>query len=680
MCGIFAYISRQNISEELKIKLTKNAMLIRDRGPDNTVSRMVDNSKYLVFHRLCINDLSESGNQPINHPSDMNITIICNGEIYNWKALAETYGFNIKSSSDCEIIVHMYKRFGIDKTVKELDGVFSFVIVDNNTNKVYMGRDAIGVRPMYYGRDSSGSMCISSELKALVDICDRDVSQFPAGHYSEVYDFKPVRYYNHSYAQKKENNVAIITKRIREYLTKGVEKRLLSDRPVGCLLSGGLDSSLITALVAKSFTNIPLKTFSVGLKGSVDLEYARKVAEHLGTDHHELILTEKEMLDAIEETIYQVGSWDTTTIRASTPMYLLSKYIKANTDVTVVFSGEGSDEASGSYMYFHNAPTNNDFKNECERLIADLRYFDVLRSDRSTAGAGLEVRVPFLDKAFLNYYMSISTELKLPGGDNKIEKYLLRKAFDGMDLLPHDVLWRVKEGMSDGVSSQTRGWFQIIQEHTEKLVTDKELDECSMKYQLNPPKSKESLWFRNVFNKHYPNNDEIIPYYWLPKWSGNVTEASARVLNCYNHEGDITPKFVEPEPVVVQQSIVEEAVEEAVVEDTEEEAVEEDTEEEAVEEAVEEVVEAVVEDTEEEVVETTEETVVQEEPATESVEVVESVPVDDEHTPEYVKTVLMAQQHAMSLIDTDSESEGAVEEPIVVGDTEKQLIDLSDSD
>jgi hypothetical protein len=296
-----------------------------------------------------------------------------------------------------------------------------------------------------------------------------------------------------------------------------------------------------------------------------------------------------------------------------------------------------------------------------------------LRSDRSTAGAGLEVRVPFLDKAFLNYYMSISTELKLPGGDNKIEKYLLRKAFDGLNLLPHDVLWRVKEGMSDGVSSQTRGWFQIIQEHAEKLVTDKELDECSMKYQLNPPKSKESLWFRNVFNKHYPNNDEIIPYYWLPKWSGNVTEASARVLNCYNHEGDITPKFVEPEPVVVEETVEEEAAVEAAVE-----AVVESTEEEVVE-ATEETV-AQEEPAVEAVVEATEETVVQEEPATESVEVVESVPVDDEHSPEYAKTVLMAQQHAMSLIDTDSELEGAVEEPIVVGDTEKQLIDLSDSD
>ena len=495
-------------------------MLIRDRGPDNTVSRMIDNTKYVVFHRLCINDLSDNGNQPINHPTDTNITIICNGEIYNWRELADTYGFNIKSSSDCEIIVHMYKRFGIDKTVKELDGVFSFVIVDNNTNKVYMGRDPIGVRPMYYGRDCYGSMCISSESKALVDICDRNINQFPAGHYSEVYEFKPVRYYNHSYVVGKENNEDMIIKGIREYLSESVDKRLLSDRPVGCFLSGGLDSSLITALVSKKFTKVPLKTFSVGLEGSVDLKFARKVASHLGTEHHELILSEEDMLGAIEDTIFQIGTWDTTTIRASTPMYLLSKYIKKNTDITVVFSGEGSDEASGSYMYFHNAPTLTDFKEECERLIKDLPYFDVLRSDHATAGAGLEVRVPFLDKAFLSYYMSIPTELKQPGGENKIEKYLLRKAFDGLDLLPQDVLWRVKEGMSDGVSSQNRGWFQIIQEYAETLITDKELEECSVKYKSNVPKTKESLWFRNVFNKYYPNNDDIIPYYWLPKWSG----------------------------------------------------------------------------------------------------------------------------------------------------------------
>ena len=365
-----------------------------------------------------------------------------------------------------------------------------------------------------------------------------------------------------------------------------------------------------------------------------------RVAEHLGEDH-ELILTEDEMLNAIEDTIYQIGSWDTTTIRASTPMFLLSKYIKQNSDVTVVFSGEGSDEASGSYMYFHNAPDSNQFKSECERLIADLKYFDVLRCDRSTAGAGLEVRVPFLDKAFLSYYMSINPELKRPKGSERIEKYLLRKAFDGMDLLPNEVLWRVKEGMSDGVSSQTRGWFEIIQEHAEAHVSDEELLHCAAQYELNPPQSKESLWFRNVFNKHYPNNDEIIPYYWLPKWCGNVTEASARVLNCYNHEGDVTPKFVEsaqpkvlPAPVKEAPVVVEEArvVEEAPV---------------VVEEAPVVVEEAPV--------------VVEEAPV-----VVEEAPVVVEGAEEEPITV----EESLVLEETVS--------PIVVGDVDEPLIDVTE--
>ena len=559
MCGIFAFISRLEISEELKVKLTKAAMTIKERGPDNTVTRMVDNTKYAVFHRLCINDLSELGNQPINHPDDMNITILCNGEIYNWKQLANNYQFNIKSSSDCEVIVHLYKRFGIERTVKELDGVFAFILIDNNTQKVWMARDPIGVRPLFFGKTAdNNSVAICSELKGIKDIVSKDIQQLPAGTYSEVYEINPVKYYSHHYQTRKEKMEAILCKKIKQNLENAVEKRLLSDRPIGCLLSGGLDSSLITALVAQHYPRGKLKTFSVGLEGSVDLAYAKKVAEHLGTDHHEVILTEEQMLNGIEDTVYQIESWDTTTVRASTPIFLLSKYIKENTDVTVVFSGEGSDEASGSYMYFHNAPGPNEFKEETERLITDLRFFDVLRCDRSTAGAGLEVRVPFLDKQFLDYYMSIDPKFKHPNySDSKIEKYLLRKSFDGTGLLPSDVLWRVKEGMSDGVSSQTRGWFEIIQEHAGKLVSDEEFETRAEKYSVNTPESKESLWFRNLFNKHYPGNDSMIPYYWLPKWCGNVKEASARVLNCYSHSGEpdeidvtvTTDEQMEEEPV-----------------------------------------------------------------------------------------------------------------------------------
>lgn len=537
MCGIFAYISNDKIDEETKKKLYDNAMLIRSRGPDKTVVKLIGNTKYLVFHRLAINDLSDSGNQPISHPSDTKVTAICNGEIYNWKSLAIKYNFEIKSSNDCEVIVHMYKTFGIQRTVNELDGVFSFVIVDDNINKVYIARDPIGVRPMYYGKDTVGNIYICSELKGISNICDQEIKQFPSGHFSEINDSKPIRYYSHVYDQLNDSNdtETIITSNIRKYLTDAVEKRLLSDRPIGCLLSGGLDSSIITALVSQRFVKGQLKTFSVGLEGSVDLKYAKMVADHLGTDHHELVLTEKEMLGAIEDTIEQIGSWDTTTVRASTPMFLLSKFIKKNTDVTVIFSGEGADEASGSYMYFRNSPGPNEFKEECERLIGDLIYFDVLRCDRSTAGAGLEVRVPFLDKSFLNYYMRIDPKMKIPGYVNKYEKYLLRKAFDFDNFLPKEVLWRIKEGMSDGVSGVKKGWFQIIQEYVENIFSDEEFLESCKKYRENPPLSKESLWFREIFNKHYKNQNKTIPYYWLPKWSGNITEASARVLECYEY-------------------------------------------------------------------------------------------------------------------------------------------------
>jgi asparagine synthase (glutamine-hydrolysing) len=276
----------------------------------------------------------------------------------------------------------------------------------------------------------------------------------------ELHDGVYHRWYDYVYpivgTEEKE-----IMKQIRKKFIAAVDKRLMSDRPIGCLLSGGLDSSLVTALVARKYPRGTLKSFSVGLEGSEDLKFARMVAAHCGTDHHEIVLTEEVMLEALEDDVQYIECYDTTTIRASTPMYLMSKYIKEKTDVTVIYSGEGSDEASGSYMYFHKAPTPEAFQKESVRLMEDLCYFDVLRCDKSTAGAGLEVRVPFLDKEFLQYYLGIDPKLKMPATYG-IEKYLLRKSFDYDDLLPKEVLWRVKEGMSDGVSSKTKSWYEII--------------------------------------------------------------------------------------------------------------------------------------------------------------------------------------------------------------------------
>ena len=323
----------------------------------------------------------------------------------------------------------MYKKYGIEKTIESLDGVFAFVLIDKSKNMIFAGRDPIGVRSFYIGT-SEKALIMASECKNLDKLCD-SVVQFKPGTFicvkeselpEKIEDISFNRYYNMVYKLVNTNEEDIMN-HIREKMDKSITKRLLSDRPIGCLLSGGLDSSLITALVVKKFKK-PIKTFSVGLEGAVDLEYARKVADFLGTEHHELIISVEDMFNAIPEIVKEIETYDITTIRASTPMYLLSKYIKETTDITVLFSGEGSDEASGSYLYFHNAPSEDKFQEEILRLMKDLSYFDVLRCDKSTAGTGLEVRVPFLDKEFLDFYLGIAPKFKIPK-NYPIEKYLL---------------------------------------------------------------------------------------------------------------------------------------------------------------------------------------------------------------------------------------------------------------
>ena len=542
MCGIFAYLATGIISDTELQSINVEGMKCKKRGPDNTVTRTIDNNKFLMFHRLKINDISELGNQPIVHPEDFNITVICNGEIYNWKKLADENNFKTRSTSDCEIIVHMYKKYGIKKTIESLDGVFAFVLIDKTKNMIFAGRDPIGVRSFYIGT-SEKTLVMASECKNLDNLCD-SIIQFKPGTFiclkeselpKNVEDIKFERYYDMVYKLVNTNEEDIM-KQIREKMDESITKRLLSDRPIGCLLSGGLDSSLITALVVKKFKR-PIKTFSVGLEGAVDLVYARKVAEFLGTEHQELIISYEDMFNAIPEVIKEVETYDITTIRASTPMYLLSKYIKENTDITVLFSGEGSDEASGSYLYFHNAPDEQAFQEEILRLMKDLSYFDVLRCDKSTAETGLEVRVPFLDKQFLEFYLGIAPKFKIPK-NYPMEKYLLRKAYDNQDLLPKEVLWRTKEGMSDGVSSQKKAWYEIIQDRIDVLISDEEFLNNKCKYTHNTPEIKEAYYYRKIFEETFKNRSSILPYYWLPKWSGNVIDPSARVLNVYSQENN----------------------------------------------------------------------------------------------------------------------------------------------
>lgn len=542
MCGIFAYLLSRHKSVQFPVqkrRLLQQAFVqCQHRGPDNSIFRTVNSHLCLGFHRLSIVGMSDKGNQPMCLAEYPSLYLVCNGEIYNYKELARENNFTLNTGSDCEIILHMYRRFGIEQTVSRLDGVFAFVLYDGEKQLLQVARDPFGVRSLYRGRCDNDDVMFASEIKSLQSIA-LDIEPFPPGYYG-TYTMegleKMTRYYLYDYSELMfsvgdMNEEELITENIRKLLMTAVEKRLMSERPVGCMLSGGLDSSLVTALVAQHFPRKTLHTYSIGLEGSEDLKFARLVADHVGTIHHEIVVSEKEMLDALEEDVWTIETYDTTTVRASTPMLLMCKYIKRTSDITVIYSGEGSDEASGSYLYFHNAPSPEEFQKECVRLLVDLHRFDVLRCDKSTSGAGLEVRVPFLDKNFLQYYMSIPAKYKIPR--KGMEKYLLRKSFDGTGLLPKEVLWRQKEGFSDGCSSKTRSWYQIIQEHVEKIITDKEFETAKLTYTHNPPMFKEAYYYRKLFSKYYEGRDKVIPYYWLPKWSGDIVEPSARVLTMY---------------------------------------------------------------------------------------------------------------------------------------------------
>lgn len=533
MCGIFAYLSTSKLDDQTKREFEFYSNKIQHRGPDMTKkSFILNDTGMLVFHRLSIVDRSNNGMQPFYNQYCHSI---CNGEIYNHKLLENMYDLDVKSKSDCEVIIPLVKKLGIEEACNMLDGVFAFVMVDDNGD-VIIARDPFGVRSMYIGSNNKGELCLSSELKGIP--VGFSVNTFSPGTYS-VYrkqdnkynKIKQKRYYEYKYPiTNKIETRDQITYNISSLLEKAVQIRLMGSRQIGCLLSGGLDSSIIASLLCKMYQtkNRKLKTFSVGLKDSVDLYYAKIVADYLQTDHTELIISEEDMLNGIDSNIYHIESYDITTVRASTPMMLLCKYIKNNTDIAVIFSGEGSDEASGSYMYFHNAPDEKSFHQETERLLSELHLFDVLRADKSAAAAGLEIRVPFLDKQFIKYYMSIDPSLKIPG--KNIEKRLLREAFE--NVLPSEIVWRVKEGMSDGVSSQKKSWFSIIHDYCDEKVdpeTYKKYDRMDPPY----PPNLEALYFRNIFEKYYPGLSHVIPHYWLPKWSGDTTEPSARTLDVY---------------------------------------------------------------------------------------------------------------------------------------------------
>lgn len=613
MCGIFALL---NNAEQLDLNfITEQFEKGKNRGPEYSKLASVMINAHFGFHRLAINGLNTESNQPIVFDD---IVIICNGEIYNYRELYEMINVKPKTDSDCEVIIHLYKKYGIDQTLQMLDGVFSFILIDYRLgipeSKMYIARDPYGVRPLYflqpcvlnseYMPREPNVYGFASELKMLTEIKKRlnrenennyrskafriihknyvlknyEIFQFQPGTYMTFeLPFKACAYWQPKISQLyhkiafapsmfvesfKNEFIEDIYDNIAFYLSKAVEKRCCTtERPIACLLSGGLDSSLITALVNDYHVQngLPtIETYSIGLEGSVDLEHARIVADYLGTKHTEIVLTEQDFLDAIPKVIYDIESYDTTTVRASIGNWLLGKYISEHSEAKVIFNGDGSDELAGGYLYMNYAPDNIEFDKESRRLLSDIYLFDVLRSDKSISSHGLEPRTPFLDRAWTQYYMSIPIDIRNHKKSGNMEKYLIRKSFSsdyylnsqGIALLPDKVLWRRKEAFSDGVSKQSRSLYEIIQDYTMERFVNDDLPLCPFIMESADmvehifkiksdvpihlmPTTTEQFYYRKIFEEHYGGMAHILPYFWMPKFV-NATDASARTLDIYN--------------------------------------------------------------------------------------------------------------------------------------------------
>lgn len=543
MCGIWAYLAKTKQIKDSKLTLLQEKFKnVKGRGPENENFMEVNNNVIFGFHRLCIVDVSEEANQPfVLKDKNRELYLMCNGEIYNKDSLIDNHNLTCKSSSDCEPIIHLYKNYGIEKTVDLLEGVFAFNLLDinleNNTCKFMAVRDRIGVRPMFMGFNENNEYGFSSEIKGLSGIFETIEVFTPGTIVTLNYNLNDINfklskqiYYPFDY-DTKLTDLETIYPLVRYQFTEAVRKRLMSDRPICCLLSGGLDSSLVTAIVA-SLSENPIHTFSIGMPGGTDFKYAKMVADKIGSIHTEILFSKEEGIKAIKDVIWAIESYDITTVRASVGQYLISKYIKDNTDNIVVYIGDGSDELTGGYKYFCNAPNSESFHQECVKLIKEIHLYDCLRADRAVSIHGLETRVPFLDSSFVDLYLSIDPKLRMPV--NGVEKHLLRQAFDSEDLLPKEVLWREKEAFSDGVSSQKESWFQILQNHINQEISDQEFEMESKKYVLNTPLTKEAYYYRKIFGKLFEEkHSNVIPHFWLPNWSGNITEPSARVLDVY---------------------------------------------------------------------------------------------------------------------------------------------------
>ncbi len=508
MCGIVCAFDLKQNSEDLRPQILEMSKRIRHRGPD--WSGIFDNEKAIMAHeRLAIVDPA-SGKQPLFSP-DKQLILAANGEIYNHRALRKQFEstYDFQTQSDCEIILALYKEKGVD-FVDDLNGIFGFAIYDVEEDAYFIARDHMGIIPLYIGWDQNGTFYVASELKALESVCTK-IELFPPGHYFHSKDGKFVQWYKRDwkeYDAVKDNETSI--QEIKEALEAAVHRQLMSDVPYGVLLSGGLDSS-VTSAIAKKYAQKrvesgdttdawwpQLHSFSVGLEGSPDLAAAQKVADHIGTVHHEIKFTIQEGLDAIKDVIYNLETYDTTTIRASTPMYLMARVIKSMS-IKMVLSGEGADELFGGYLYFHKAPNAKEFHQETVRKLDKLHMYDCLRANKSLAAWGIEGRVPFLDKEFMDVAMRINPQDKMINGE-RMEKWVVRKAFE--DMLPESVAWRQKEQFSDGVGYS---WIDTLKEIVEKEVSDEQMKNAHFRFPVQTPLNKEEFYYRTIFESHFPS-------------------------------------------------------------------------------------------------------------------------------------------------------------------------------
>jgi len=567
MCGIFTLLNHNGSKLESN-DIYESFMKGKKRGPDHSVVDNVSINAIFGFHRLAINGLNMRSNQPMYLG---NLCLICNGEIYNYKEIYSILNIEPLTDSDCEVILHCYKKFGIEYTLELLDGVFSFLLLDNDpkTTKLFVARDPFGVRPLYIMTPTTDVHTIgfSSEMKSLINLCDttQKIQHFPPGSYSQYVlpnhvnpywsiETKNIKYFNKAFTsvyQMKHNileeySMNDILKSIKNHLTNAVYKRCATtDRPIACLLSGGLDSSLITALVCSYFPDKQIETYAIGLQGSVDLLHATKAAEYLKTKHTNITITKEEYLNAIPEVIYAIESYDTTTVRASVGNYLVSKYISEHSDAKVIFNGDGSDELFGGYLYVNAAPNCLEFDNECRSLLTNIHKYDVLRSDKSISSNGLEARTPFLDRSFTQYILSLPPQLRFQTGEldlftrwKYVEKFLLRAAFDDTmyvnynpeniteQILPEEILWRSKEAFSDGVCDVSENINTIIENHVKTLEIELRT------YDINNPQTLEQEYYRSIFEEHYKDQGHIIEHFWMPKFL-EAKDPSARTLSIY---------------------------------------------------------------------------------------------------------------------------------------------------